>query len=543
MTDIEINKSCNKKPIYEIAKKLELNEIDLECYGNYKAKINYKNYLKKQKFGKLILVTSIHPTPYGEGKTTLVIGINDALQKLNQNSVAVLREPSLGPVFGIKGGATGGGYSQVVPMEDVNLHFTGDMHAITTCNNLLCSIIDNHIFQGNELNINPETICFHRCLDINDRILRNVNLENRKEKFQITAASEIMAILCLSKDINDLRNKLGSILIGYTYDNKAIFARDLNCIDSLIIVLKDALKPNLVQSLENNPVIIHGGPFANIAHGCNSLIATNLGLALSDYVITEAGFGSDLGAEKFLNIKCRNDLNPSLIIINVTIKALKYNGYASKEEINIPNIEYLKKGICNLEAHINNLKKFTNQLLVVLNRFDTDSDEEIIYVKNFVNNLNVDFEISDAYSKGSNGAIDVAKKVIELANKENNFKFLYDLNDSIENKINTICREIYHAKSIFYNEQAKLEIKKIDKLGFSNLPICIAKTQYSFSDDSKKLGNPKDFEVTVQNISLKSGAGFIVVFLGNIIDMPGLSKNPNALYMTIDENENVEGLF
>lgn len=543
MTDIEISKKCKKKNIDEIAKKLGLKENDLECYGNYKAKINYKNYLNKEKKGKLILVTSIHPTPYGEGKTTLAIGIHDALRKLNQNSIAVLREPSLGPVFGIKGGATGGGYSQVVPMEDINLHFTGDMHAITTCNNLLCSIIDNHIFQGNELNINPETICFHRCLDINDRILRNINLENRKEKFQITAASEIMAILCLVKDMNDLREKLSSILIGYTYDDRAIFARDLNCIDSLMIVLKDALKPNLVQSLENNPVIIHGGPFANIAHGCNSLIATNLGLTLSDYVITEAGFGSDLGAEKFLDIKCRNHLSPNLIIINVTMKALKHNGNAPKEEINIPNLTYLEKGICNLEGHIHNLKKFTNQILVVLNRFNTDSEEEIIYVKNFVNHLGIDFEISDAYRLGSNGAIDVAKKIMKLTEKESNFNFLYHLNDSIENKINTICHEIYHAETIFYSDEAKLEIQKIEKLGFSNLPICIAKTQYSFSDNPKKLGNPKDFEVTVQNVNLKSGAGFIVVFLGNIIDMPGLSKNHNALQMKIDENENIEGLF
>ena len=543
MTDIEISKKFNKLPINEIADKLGLSKQDLECYGNYKAKINYKNYLNKEKKGKLILVTSIHPTPYGEGKTTLAIGINDALRLLNKNSVAVLREPSLGPVFGMKGGATGGGYSQVVPMEDINLHFTGDMHAITTCNNLLCSIIDNHIFQGNELNINPETICFHRCLDINDRILRDIELKNRKEHFQITAASEIMAILCLSKNMKDLRNKLSSILIGYNYDNKPIFASDLKCIDSLIIVLKDALKPNLVQSLENNPIIIHGGPFANIAHGCNSLIATNLGLTLSDYVITEAGFGSDLGAEKFLDIKCRNHLKPNLIILNVTIKALKYNGYIPKEKINIPNIVYLKKGICNLEANINNLKKYTNQILVVLNHFNTDSKEEIEYVRNFVNNLNVEFEISDAYSKGSTGAIDVANKIIELTNNEANLNYLYDLDDSIENKINIICHQIYHAKTIFYSDQAKLEIKKIEKLGFSKLPICIAKTQYSFSDDPKKLGNPKDFEVTVKNVNLKSGAGFIVVFLGDIIDMPGLSKTPNALYMAIDEKENIEGLF
>lgn len=428
-------------------------------------------------------------------------------------------------------------------MEDINLHFTGDIHAITTCNNLLCSLIDNHIYQGNELNIDPDKVTFHRCLDINDRALREINLNNRKEHFSITAASEIMAILCLSKDLNDLKNKLSNILIGYTYDNKAIFAKNLNCVDSLVIVLKDALKPNLVQSLENNPVIIHGGPFANIAHGCNSLIATNLGLSLSDYVITEAGFGADLGAEKFFDIKCRNDIKPNLTIINVTIKALKHNGNCPKEDITKPNLEYVKKGIINLKAHIENMLKFNDNILVVLNEYATDTNEEINFIKEYVENMNVEFAISEAYLKGSDGALDIANKVINLCNKENKFTYLYDLNDSIENKINIICKEIYHANNVIFGNDIKNKIEAIKQLGFNNLPICIAKTQYSLSDDAKKLGSPTNYDITIRDISLRSGAGFIVVFLGSIIDMPGLSKKPNALNMTIDENEKIEGLF
>lgn len=541
MTDIEISNNANKLNIEEVAKKIGIDEI--EYYGKYMAKIDYTKYDNLQNKGKLILVTSINPTPYGEGKTTLAIGINDALRKLNKNSVAVLREPSLGPVFGIKGGACGGGYSQVVPMEDINLHFTGDMHAITSCNNLLCALIDNHIYQGNSLNINPEAICFHRCLDINDRILREINLFNRGEHFSITAASEIMAILCLSKDINDLRNKLNNILIGFTYNDEAIFVKDLGCVDSLIILLKDALKPNLVQSLENNPVIIHGGPFANIAHGCNSIIATNLGLKLCDYVITEAGFGSDLGAEKFFDIKCRKNLKPNLTIINVTIKALKHNGYCPKDKITFKNLDYLKKGIVNLEAHINNMKKFNSNILVVLNKYDTDDIEEINYIKNYVANLGVDFEVSNAYLKGSDGAIDVANKIIELCNNNNEFNFLYDLNNTVENKIEKICNEIYHSSIVSYSDKAIRQIKMINKSGLNNLPICIAKTQYSFSPNPKLLGNPTDFKIEVKDINIKSGAGFIVVFLGDIIDMPGMGKNPNALNMTIDSNLKIEGLF
>ena len=542
MTDIEIAKNFSMLPIEKVADSLGVDKEDLECYGKYKAKINYKKYLN-QKNGKLILVTSIHPTPYGEGKTTLSIGINDALRKLNCNSIAILREPSLGPVFGVKGGATGGGYSQIVPMEDINLHFTGDIHAITSCNNLLCAMIDNHIYQGNELKIDPETICFHRCLDMNDRALREIQLNKRKEHFSITAASEIMAILCLSKNFNDLKEHLSNILIGYTYQGKAIYAHDLNCIDSMAILLKDAMKPNLVQSLENNPVIIHGGPFANIAHGCSSLISINLGLSLADYVITEAGFGADLGAEKFFDILCRNDIQPNLVILNATIRSLKYNGDCPKDEINKSSLEYLSNGICNLESHIHNLKKFTSRILVVLNQFSTDTKDEIDFVRKFVSELNCEFEVCNSYQNGSLGAIKVAKKVIQLSNQSNDFQFLYSLNDNITNKIEIICKEIYHANNIIYSDVAINQIKKIDKLNLSHLPICIAKTQYSFSDNQKKLGNPSQFSVTVKNIELKSGAGFIVVFLGSIIDMPGFPKKPNAVHMKIDGDGNINYLF
>ncbi len=540
MTDIEISYSAKLENIHDIAKKIGID--DIIPYGNYIGKINYKKYINSKK-GKLILVTSINPTPYGEGKTTLAIGINDALRNLGKNSIAVLREPSMGPVFGVKGGATGGGYSQVVPMEAINLHFTGDMHAITSANNLLASIIDNHIYQGNELNINPDKVVFKRCLDINDRALREIKLNNRTEHFTITAASEIMAILCLSNDLEDLRERLSNILIGYTFDNVPVFARELNCIDSLIIVLKDALKPNLVQSLENNPIIIHGGPFANIAHGCNSIIATKLGLSLADYVITEAGFGADLGAEKFFDIKCRDNIKPDLVIINVTIKALKHNGYISKEKINIPNIDYIKQGICNLDKHIENMKLFNSNLLVVLNKYSSDSEEEINYVKEHVESFNIPFEVSDAYNLGGIGATDVADKIIELCNNKNDFKFLYDLDLPIKDKINKICTLIYGAKEINYTEQANNVIGEINNLGLSNLPICIAKTQYSLSDNPKLLGRPTNFDIEVKNIELKGGAKFIVVFLGSIIDMPALSKNPALLNMKIDDNEKIEGLF
>ena len=516
------------KNIIEIAKKLNLTNDDIELYGNYKAKINIE---PNNTNGNLILVTSINPTPYGEGKTTITIGINDALRKLGENSVAVLREPSLGPVFGIKGGATGGGLACMVPEEDINLHFTGDMHAITSCNNLLASLIDNHIYFDNELNINPNKVVFKRCIDLNDRALRNVKLKDRNEHFEITAASEIMAILCLSKNALDLKNKLSNILIGYSYDNKPIFVKDLKCENALYLLLKDAIKPNLVQSLENNPIIVHGGPFANIAHGCNSLIATKLGLSLADYVITEAGFGADLGGEKFYDIKCRNDINPKLTIINISLKALKYNAYIEKENIDNPDIEAIKKGIINLKTHIENVKMFTNNILVILNKFNTDTDEEINFVKEYVNNMEIPFEICEAFTKGGLGGIDAANKIVELCNKETSFNYLYELNDSIENKINKICTNIYRAKKVIYSDDIKEKIAYLKKIGFNNLPICIAKTQYSISNNPKLLGSPKDYDIEIQNIELKSGAGFIVVYLGNIFTLPGLNKHPNALDM------------
>lgn len=539
-SDIEIASSVELENIINVAKKINLTQKDLELYGNYKAKVNAS---LKNNTGKLILVTSINPTPYGEGKTTVSIGINDALRKLNKNSIAVLREPSLGPVFGIKGGATGGGYSQVIPMEDINLHFTGDLHAITSCNNLLCSIIDNHIFQGNELNIDPDKICFKRCLDINDRSLREIKLSNRLEHFNITAASEIMSIFCLANNFEDLKKRLGNILIGYTYDDMPIFADKLKCTDSLAILLKDAINPNLVQSLEHNPILIHGGPFANIAHGCNSLIATKLGLSLCDFVVTEAGFGSDLGAEKFFDIKCRNNLSPNVIVINVTIKALKYNGYCPKEAIEKSNLDYLKKGIINLDTHIENMKKFGKNIIVCLNKYNNDTKEEIMYVKDFVKDKKVEFSICECFEKGSNGATDIARKIIKLCNRDNNFHFLYNLDDKIETKIIKICTEIYRASNVIFTNQAKSSIQKIKNLGYSNLPICIAKTQYSLGNNKDILGKPKNYSITVDKIDLFSGAGFIVIYLGNIMTMPGLPKKPNALNMTIDDTKKINGLF
>ena len=548
-TDIEISNACNMLNIKEIANKLNINEEYLECYGNYKAKINLdiNNDLNKED-GKLILVTSINPTPYGEGKTTVSIGINDALKKLDKNSIVVLREPSLGPVFGIKGGAAGGGYSQVVPMEDINLHFTGDIHAIEMANNLLCAIIDNHIFQGNELGI--DKVVFNRCVDLNDRALRNVEIRydnkglKRDDYYNITVASEIMAILCMTKDIDDLKNKIGNILIGYTKDNKMIFAKDLNCVGAIALLLKDAIKPNLVQTLENNPAIIHGGPFANIAHGCNSIIATKLGLKLCDYVVTEAGFGADLGAEKFLDIKCGiNNLKPNCIVINATIRSLKYNGGVSKENINIEDLNALKSGICNLERHIENMSKYTKNIVVCLNKFEYDTDIEIEYVKEFVKNMGYPIEVCDSFKKGGNGAIELAEKIIETCKKENDFKQLYDYNDSIINKINKICKEIYRSSNVIINKSIIEKIKLIEENNLSNLPICIAKTQYSFSDDPKKLGAPTNFDMKVTDIKLSSGAGFIVVLMGNIMTMPGLGKNSAYLNMDIDNEGNIKGLF
>lgn len=548
-TDLDIAKKANMLEINMVANKLNIDNKYIENYGKYKAKISLDimKDLEKKDEGKLILVTSTNPTPYGEGKTTTSIGINDALNKIGKRSLVVLREPSLGPVFGIKGGATGGGHSQVIPMEDINLHFTGDIHAIGACNNLLCAIIDNHLFQGNQLNIDPQTINVNRCLDINDRSLRNclISVNNkdgieRKEKFNITVASEIMAILCLATDIEDLKFKLGNIFVAYNTDGKPIYAKDLKCEGALAILLKDAIKPNLVQTLENNPAIIHGGPFANIAHGCNSLIATKLGLKLSDYVVTEAGFGADLGAEKFLDIKCRiGNLKPDLIVINTTIRSLKYNG---NQQLDNP-IDILKSGIVNLDAHVKNMKKYLDNVLVCLNKFTDDTEEEINYIKEYCNSNNIEFTISNTWSLGSNGGIEVANKIVELIDNKKEFNLLYRDNDSILEKIKTICTKIYGADDIEVDHNVIDEISKLESMGYGKLPICIAKTQYSLSDNPKLLGRPTNFNVHIKEIKLCSGAGFIVVIAGNIMTMPGLSKMPAYLNMDIDSNGNISGLF
>ena len=548
-SDIEISNECELKSISGLANTLCVDKDFLECYGKYKAKINLdiNNNLKKDN-GKLILVTSINPTPFGEGKTTMSIGINDALRKLNKNSIVVLREPSLGPVFGIKGGAAGGGYSQVVPMEDINLHFTGDIHAIESANNLLCAIIDNHIYQGNELKI--KKVLFNRCVDLNDRALRNVDIKYdnkglvREEHYNITVASEIMAILCMCSDIEDLKKRIGNILIGYNELDEPIFARDLECVDAIALLLKDAIKPNLVQTLENNPAIIHGGPFANIAHGCNSIIATKLGLKLCDYVVTEAGFGADLGAEKFLDIKCPiAGLRPNCVVINATIRSLKYNGGVNKEAINKENLNALKNGIVNLKRHIENISLYTKNIVVCLNKFNFDTEKEIDYVLNYVKNLGYDIEISTSFKDGGKGAIALANKIIDMCNKDIDYKQLYNYDNSIENKINIICRKIYRANSVIISEEIKEKIEYLENNGFKNLPVCIAKTQYSFTDNPKLLGAPDNFDMTITDIKVSSGAGFIVVLMGNIMTMPGLGKNSAYLNMKIDKFGNISGLF
>lgn len=532
MTDIEIARNTKLEKIEEIAHKINIENDDLECYGKYKAKISNSIYkkLEKKDNGKLILVTAINPTPLGEGKTTVSIAIADGLSKIGKKSILALREPSLGPVFGIKGGATGGGYSQVIPMEDINLHFTGDFHAITSANNLICAALDNHIFQGNALNIDESKIVFNRCLDVNDRALKDITIHSknyeRKEKFDITAASEIMAILCLAKDINDLKDKLDNILIGYNKDNKPVFVKSLNITGSLLVLLKDAIKPNLVQTLEHNPVIIHGGPFANIAHGCSSIISTTTALKLSDYCITEAGFGSDLGALKFFDIKCRNNnLMPFATVLVTTIKALKYNGHDS-----------LNEGIANLKAHIDILKHLTKNIVVCLNKFDNDSNEDIEFVKNYCQEQNVRFAISTAYKDGGVGATNLAKEVLSFDNQEV-YKPLYNIKDTIKEKVSSVVKKIYKASNINYTEESLKTIKNLEDNNLDKLPICIAKTQYSISDDKDKLGNPENYEVTVKNIKLYNGAGFITVYLGNIITMPGLPKQPNYEKISLEQDE------
>ena len=540
--DIEIAQQAKKKEILEIAKELGVEKY-LESYGKDKGKIDFSK-VKSPRKGKLILVTAISPTPYGEGKTTVSIGLNDGLRKFGKNSLAVLREPSLGPVFGIKGGATGGGYAQVVPMEEINLHFTGDFHAITSANNLISAAIDNHLYFGNSLSIDPEQICFHRCLDVNDRALRHLFLNNRQESFSITAASEIMSILCLSNDFNDLKGRLGSILVAFNTSKEPIYVKDLKLEGALALLLKEAIKPNLVQSLENNPVLIHGGPFANIAHGCNSVIATNLGLKLADYVITEAGFGSDLGAEKFFDIKCRSaKLKPDAVVLVVTTKALKYQGGISKENIQKESLEGIRKGLSNLEVHLENICKFTKNIVVALNQYTTDTLAEIEFIKEFVQEKKYAFATITSYQNGGEGSLDLAKEVIQLCNQKNDFSLLYPNSLSLLEKIEILAHEIYHASSLKISEEIKEKLKMYEEMGYQSFPICVAKTQYSISDNPLVLGYPKDYEIKIDDVNIDTGAKFVVVYLGNIVTMPGLPLHPNYEQIDIDEKGRITGLF
>ena len=550
MTDIEIANSVTPTRIVEVAKKIGLNEDDLILYGKYKAKIDKK--LDGKKAGKLVLVTAISPTKAGNGKTTVSIGLADGLAQLGEKVCLALREPSLGPVFGIKGGATGGGYSQIVPMEDINLHFNGDFHAITSANNLLSSLIDNHVFQGNELQIDCDNIFFKRCLDLNDRALRECtvnetkNCTPRKEHFTITAASEIMAIMCLAKDLTDLKARLGNIMVALNTDGKPVYARDLHAQDAMAILLKDALKPNLVQTLAGTPAIVHCGPFANIAHGCNSVIATRTALSLADYCVTEAGFGADLGAEKFIDLKCRlNGFKPNCVVLVATIRALKLNGGADDCDLATENLNALKNGLPNLMRHLNAITDvYKLPCVVTINRFITDTDAEIELVRTAVGEKNVACVINEVWAKGGTGALNLARAVIDNCNKPNDsFSFAYDLDESVKDKIFDVAHKIYGAKSVVYTEQAEKSLKNIHKLGLDGLPVIMAKTQFSFTDDAKRLGAPTDFELTVRDVEIRSGAGFLVVLLGNMMLMPALSASPAAIKMTIDENEHITGLF
>ena len=553
MTDIEIARNTKLDNIVDVAKKVDVKEDDLELYGKYKAKFSSELYekVKDRKDGKLILVTAISPTPLGEGKTTMSIAISDGLRKINKKSILALREPSLGPVFGIKGGATGGGQVQVAPMEDINLHFTGDIHAITAANNLLASLIDNHIYFGNELKF--KEVVWKRCVDLNDRQLRVVEtglsgeskIVPRKDKFDITVASEIMAVLCLSENIKDLKEKLGNILIGYNEEDKPIYAKDLNAQGAMAVLLKDAIKPNLVQTLEHTPAIIHGGPFANIAHGCNSIAATKLALKLADYTITEAGFGADLGAEKFLDIKCRKaGIRPDAVVIVATIKALKYHGGIEKDKIQEENIEGLEKGLDNLYRHIANIKdEFGLNVIVAINRFTSDTEAEIECLRKHLEEKGVELSLVEGWAKGGEGAIDIAQKLVNLTEKEENFQYIYDLNEGIKEKIEKVATKIYGAKGVVFEEAAQKEMKRIEELGYANLPVCIAKTQYSFSDDPKNLECKDEYNITIRDLELKTGAGFIVALAGKIMTMPGLPRVPAAESIDIDENGEVVGIF
>lgn len=554
-SDIEIAQEAVAQDIRDIAKKIGLSEDDIELYGKYKAKIDY-NVLDRteDRKGKLILTTAINPTPAGEGKTTTSIGVADALAKLGKNVITALREPSMGPVFGVKGGAAGGGYAQVIPMEDINLHFTGDMHAIGAANNLLAAMLDNHVYQGNDLNINPKRITWRRCVDMNDRQLRNVvdglgkkvDGVTREDGFDITVASEIMATFCLSNNIGELKEKLGDIVVAYTYDGKPVTARDLGANGAMAAVLKDALKPNLVQTLEGTPAIIHGGPFANIAHGCNSIIATKMALHMSDYVVTEAGFGADLGAEKFLDIKCRKaGIKPDAVVIVATVRALKYNGGVPKDQLNEENLEALEAGLPNLLKHIENITQvYKLPAVVAINRFPLDTEAELKLVEDKCNELGVNVALSEVWAKGGEGGLEVAKEVLKLIDEgDNKFEYCYDDDMSIKDKLNAIATRIYGADGVDYTAEASKQIKELEDLGFGKLPVCVAKTQYSLSDDQTKLGRPSGFRINVREANVSAGAGFIVVLTGAIMKMPGLPKQPAALRIDVDEKGVISGLF
>lgn len=554
LTDIEIAQNAKMKDINEIAASLGISSDEIDPYGHYKAKISdsVMERLKDKKDGKLILVTAVNPTPAGEGKTTVSIGLGEAMSQIGKKAIIALREPSLGPVFGIKGGAAGGGYSQVVPMEDINLHFTGDMHAITSANNLMCAMLDNSIQQGNELNIDPRRIQVKRCLDMNDRALRNIinslggklNGIPREDHFCITVASEVMAILCLASDLFDLRERLGNILVAYTFDGQPVYCKDIKANGAMTVLLKEAIKPNLVQTLENTPAIMHGGPFANIAHGCNSVRATKTALKLADYTITEAGFGSDLGAEKFMDIKCRfAGLAPSCVVLVLTVRSMKYNGGVAKDDLKEENLEALKKGSVNLGAHIDNLKKFGVPVVVAINHFYADTQAEIDYIEQYCKEKGVDFAVTKCFAEGGKGGVELAQKVVEACEKENNFHCLYDLDMPVYEKIETIAKEIYGADGVDFTKEARNAIDGFVKLGADKMPVCMAKTQYSLSDNPKLLGKPENFRITVSSASLSNGAGFIVCQTGSIMTMPGLSKSPAAYRIDIDENGNTVGLF
>ena len=554
LSDIEIAQQASLLPIKDVAAQIGISEDELEFYGKYKAKLSDELSARVQDNpdGKLILVTAINPTPAGEGKTTTTAGLGQAMAKIGKKAIIALREPSLGPVFGIKGGAAGGGYSQVLPMEDINLHFTGDMHAITSANNLCCAMLDNHIQQGNQLGIDPRRILFKRCLDMNDRALRNiivglggkVNGVPREDHFIITVASEVMAILCLATDIDDLKKRLGNILIAYNYAGEPVYAKDIKAEGAMTALLKDAIKPNLVQTLEGTPAIMHGGPFANIAHGCNSVRATKLALKLADYCITEAGFGSDLGAEKFLDIKCRYaGLKPSAIVIVATCRALKYNGGVPKSELSYANLDALENGIENLGVHIENMRKYGVPVVVAINRFGTDTEGELRFIEQYCRHKGADFALSDVFGKGGDGGIELAEKVVEACEKPSYFIPIYDLHMNVKEKIEAVAKHIYGASKVNYTAAAEKAIAEVQKLGADDLPVCVAKTQYSLSDNPALLGAPKDFEITVRNVSLSNGAGFTVVYTGDIMTMPGLPKEPAAHKIDVDSNSKITGLF